>query len=348
MTNSVSLSFLLLTVFTVLGQVIGEERITFPLLMPDVSPNQKDTYFCTAFKVDRREHKYIIEFTPNATMNTAHHILLYGCQAPGYYERDTPRGIWDCGEMAKTVTEFPRASTCASGSQIVYAWAMDAPKLVLPEGVGFKIGGSTGINYLVLQVHYANVDKFLNGDTDNSGIILTMLRGDTEKVTKRAGVLLLGTGGALPPKRVTHMETTCMIEEPLELHPFAFRTHTHKLGTAVSGWRVDPEGRWTLVGRHNPQEPQMFYPVEDKSIIVKEGDVMAARCTMNNTLNHKVRIGSTGDDEMCNFYMMYYIEGDKTLKEKYCFSMGPPMYSWKYDRLLGGVPAKVDIEASRL
>ena len=26
--------------------------------------------------------------------------------------------------------------------------------------VAFKIGGSTSIKYLVLQVHYANIDKF--------------------------------------------------------------------------------------------------------------------------------------------------------------------------------------------
>lgn len=75
---------------------------------------------------------------------------------------------------------------------------MDAPKLVLPEGVGFKVGGDTGVNYLVLQVHYANVDKFLSklillfastvlmirvldGATDNSGIILTLLDGKTDK-----------------------------------------------------------------------------------------------------------------------------------------------------------------------
>ena len=54
------------------------------------------------------------------------------------------------------------------------------------------------------------------------------------------------------------METACPIEEPLELHPFAFRTHTHKLGKVVSAFRVSPDGRWTLVGRHNPQKPQVF------------------------------------------------------------------------------------------
>jgi len=27
-------------------------------------------------------------------------------------------------------------------------------------GVGFEVGGNSGINYLVLQVHYASVDSF--------------------------------------------------------------------------------------------------------------------------------------------------------------------------------------------
>lgn len=59
-------------------------------------------------------------------------------------------------------SEHIRANPCKEGSatQIVYAWARDAPKLVLPEGVGFKVGKSSPIKYLVLQVHYATVDKF--------------------------------------------------------------------------------------------------------------------------------------------------------------------------------------------
>lgn len=274
---------------------------------------------------------------------------MYGCEVPGFYERDTPRAVWDCGEMAKTRTSFVRAPTCSKGSTIIYAWAMDAPKLTLPEGVAFKIGGNSGINFLVLQVHYANVDKFANGATDNSGIVLSLLPQNTNLVSKRAGVLLLGTGGFIPARGVEHMETECAIREPVKIHPFAFRTHTHKLGRAVSGWKIDPRGNWYLIGKHDPQQPQMFYPVEDKSLTVTRGDRVAARCTMNNTLNHEVRIGSTGDDEMCNFYMMYYVEGDVTLDMKYCFSMGPPYYYWENDQNLGNfVPERVDKEASSL
>jgi hypothetical protein len=62
-------------------------------------------------------------------------------------------------------------------------------KFVLID-VAFKVGGETSIKYLVLQVHYANIDKFkgnlpikdfllnkkyffLAGETDRSGLILT-------------------------------------------------------------------------------------------------------------------------------------------------------------------------------
>ena len=146
---------------------------------------------------------------------------------------------------------------------------MDADKLILPKDVGYKIGGDTGINFLVLQVHYANVDKFVNGDTDNSGLILSVVDESTDKIKKRAGVLVLGTGGELPPKQIVHMESSCFIEEPVELHPFAFRTHTHKLGKAVSGWKVNNINNWELIGRHDPQAPQVGFSLQKKQLFFR-------------------------------------------------------------------------------
>ena len=48
---------------------------------------------------------------------------------------------------------------------------------------------------------------------------------------KTAGVLLLGTGGFAPAHTTTFFETACMMDDEREIHPFYFRTHTHKLGT---------------------------------------------------------------------------------------------------------------------
>jgi len=52
------------------------------------------------------------------------------------------------------------SSPCAEGSEIIYAWAMDAPPLELPEGVGFKVGKDSPIKYIVLQMHYSSVAPF--------------------------------------------------------------------------------------------------------------------------------------------------------------------------------------------
>uniref|UniRef100_A0A2I9LP74 peptidylglycine monooxygenase n=1 Tax=Centruroides hentzi TaxID=88313 RepID=A0A2I9LP74_9SCOR len=320
-----------------------------PLLMPDVRPMQKETYLCVAYKMNKNQHENIVKFEPNATMHVAHHILIYGCLEPGYVQRDTPRFVWNCGEMAGSKSEYISAPTCASGSQVIYAWARDAPPLNLPDGVGFKVGKGSGINYLVLQVHYADVTRFINGGTDNSGIIITLLPGTDPSVTKRAGVYLLGTSGFALPKSEERFETACKIDKPLTLHPFAFRTHTHALGKVVSGYVIKgKDGRWKLIGKHDPLEPQMFYPVEDKSLIVEEGDVLAARCTMYNFRDRVTSVGATAEDEMCNFYMMYYVNGNDILDEKYCFSMGPPGYYWKNDLLIGKIPEWVEEDASSL
>lgn len=143
---------------------------------------------------------------------------------------------------------------------------------------------------------------------------------------------------------VEHFETACPNDEPIEIYPFAFRTHTHKLGLVVSGYRIEKStNQWEMIGKGDPQKPQMFYPVK-KNIPIKQGDWVAARCTMYNYQEHDVQIGMTGNDEMCNFYIMYYVNRmDHTLSRTFCASSGPPHYYWKQSL---DVPKQIDISAS--
>uniref|UniRef100_A0A1B0GKM8 peptidylglycine monooxygenase n=1 Tax=Lutzomyia longipalpis TaxID=7200 RepID=A0A1B0GKM8_LUTLO len=319
----------------------------YPILMPNVHPDRPELYLCTPVKVDYTKNYYIVGFEPNATMNTAHHMLLYGCGKPG-----TNRPVWDCGEMSRhmMMNEYDDESfsPCGKGahSQIIYAWARDAPKLELPDGVGFKVGLDSPIKYIILQVHYAHVDQFKDGSRDDSGIFIHYT---LEPMPKQAGVLLLGTAGEILPHSVEKMEASCDITEHKEIHPFAYRTHTHGLGKVVSGYRVrrDDQGvdHWTLLGKRDPLTPQMFYPVENREPI-RFGDRLAARCTMKSDRDTITRIGATNEDEMCNFYLMYYVNNDEPLNTKYCFSMGPPQYRWEFPSSdLNNIP---DIAASTL
>jgi len=309
--------------------------------MPKIHPTQAESYLCTPIRIDTDVSYSIVGFRPNATKMTAHHMLIYGCEEPG-----SVKPLWNCGEMAQNEPGLEANPPCGKGSQIIYAWAMDAPKLELPTGVGFRVGADSKVKYLVLQVHYASVD-YIAPSGDDSGVFLQYTE---EEMPKTAGVMLMVTGGSAPPHSTTYFETACEIEDDRQIHPFAFRTHTHSLGKVVSGWRVRNNNDWTLIGKKDPQLPQMFYPVEEKMTITK-GDTLAARCTMVNHRDRTTYIGMTGKDEMCNFYMMYWVKGRETVEPNTCFSRGPPTWSWGGLKLMGlgaGLSNIPDMEASTL
>ena len=75
-------------------------------------------------------------------------------------------------------------------------------------------------------MHYASVD-YISPEGDDSGVFLEYTE---QEQPKTAGVLLLGTGGNAPAHSTTYFETSCEIEDSRQIHPFAFRTHTHSLG----------------------------------------------------------------------------------------------------------------------
>jgi len=95
-----------------------------------------------------------------------------------------------------------------------------------------------------------------------------------------------------------------------------------------------------MLGKRDPRLAQMFVPVENASLVITQGDVLAARCTMKNDEQREVAIGASGEDEMCNFYLMYWVNGDRVLADNTCFSPGPPQYYWGKDAGLNHIPEK--------
>ena len=132
---------------------------------------------------------------------------------------------------------------------------------------------------------------------------------------------------------------------------------------------------WDVIGKRDPQLPQMFYPVANTSTTLMPGDVIAARCTMVKNaitffslgafdtlnighlqynlhislsyvfiqVNNRDRItwiGATNNDEMCNFYVMYWVYGKQQVHPDICFSAGPPEWSWHKSAGLRNIPEK--------
>jgi len=58
--------------------------------------------------------------------------------------------------------------------------------------------------------------------------------------------------------------------------------------------------------------PHAFYPVQTNGYIeIGPGDKLAARCIMVNDQSRVITTGPKDSDEMCIFYVMYYVETDK-------------------------------------
>lgn len=266
-------------------------NFSLDIRIPGVIPTESDSYYCMAVPVPTSQEAYIVDFVPHASMDTAHHMILYGCKTPY-----ATQGYWDCGK---------ELGTCRDQAKIMYAWARNAPPTKLPKDVGFKVGGDTRINYFVLQIHYGDINNFKDHHRDCSGLTLRMTSKPQPFI---AGMyLMMSLDTIIPPgKKVTNADIACTYKS-FPMYPFAFRTHTHSLGKVVSGYRIR-NGQWTQIGRQSPLLPQAFYPATN-TIDVKNGDILAARCMFTGegrTTN--TEIGGTSNDEMCNFYIMYYMD----------------------------------------
>ncbi|XP_028661131.2 peptidyl-glycine alpha-amidating monooxygenase B isoform X5 [Erpetoichthys calabaricus] len=284
------------------------QNFSLHIRMPGLTPKESDSYFCMSVHVPREEDTYIVDFQPHASMDTVHHMILYGCRYP--YATDN---YWDCGGIE---------GTCKDTANIIYAWARDAPPTKLPKDVGFKVGGDTGIANLVLQIHYGDASAFKDKHRDCSGVSLRMT---LKPQPLTAGIyLLMSRDAVIPPgKNVVNADIACSYRTSA-MHPFAFRTHTHRLGKVVSGYRVRG-GKWTLIGRQSPQLPQAFYPA-NKGVDIRHGDMLAARCVFSGEgKTTETHIGSTSADEMCNFYIMYYMDANEAIPYMNCMQDGNPL-----------------------
>ncbi|XP_076613674.1 peptidyl-glycine alpha-amidating monooxygenase A isoform X2 [Chaetodon auriga] len=283
----------------------NSHNFSVDIRMPGVVPAASDTYLCMSFPVPTTRDAYVVDFIPHASMETVHHMLLFGCQTPV-----STSSYWDCGSVQ---------GTCKDEASIMYAWARNAPPTKLPKDVGFKVGRNSGTSYFVLQIHYGDVSAFRDHHRDCSGLTLRMTSKPQPFI---AGIYLLMSVDTviLPGKRVTNADMACDYTS-YPIYPFAFRTHTHRLGKVVSGYRIR-DGKWSLIGRQSPQLPQAFYPANTE-VTVKYGDTIAARCVFSGEGRHsKTYIGGTSDDEMCNFYIMYYMDSKHAIPFMSCMETG--------------------------
>ena len=230
---------------------------------------------------------------------TVHHAALFGCREPGYLAtaEDGLDSLWHCplapGLQHATPKpgDLPRRPPCESltSGTYFYAWVQRArQRFELPPGIGYRVGGDSGINYIVLQGHF-----FPEPSTpDHLGMRVTFAPAAANPDMKRASVFVSATEGIIPAKPVVHFEGACPLKEPIAIHPVAYRVHAHAAGYSISGWQVTPATKtWRLIGRRSPQLPEDYTRIDHLNLTLRQGDVIATRCVYHNTRMTEIIIG---------------------------------------------------------
>jgi len=277
-------------------------------------PTKKNENRCTFIKVkNNRERQYITEIQPVADKRIAHHMTLFACStSPKRLIKEENTNSWDCGST----------SVCGPASDFrrLYTWALNAKGIRFPDGVGIRVGGDSDLDFLVIQVHY---NKIPNEDEPSDSSSLYNLTMTSQELPYQVGVYNIGNNGFIPPKQESFkFESACLFEAPYEIVPIFYRTHAHNIINVMSIYTIKNES-WIELGRMSPHQPQAFYPVTSKDIVVGHNDLIAARCTINSMDRDEITYtGNRHEDEMCAFYLMFYTDYKNDLSDYYCYKDG--------------------------
>uniref|UniRef100_A0A8C5TID0 Peptidylglycine alpha-amidating monooxygenase n=1 Tax=Malurus cyaneus samueli TaxID=2593467 RepID=A0A8C5TID0_9PASS len=271
---------------------LGLSDFALDIRMPGVTPKQSDTYLCMSVPLPVDDEAYVVDFKPHASMDTVHHMLLFGCKEPSSTE-----SYWDCDE-----------GTCKDKSNILYAWARNAPPTRLPKGIVPLLWSPCVLGQGKKRVEVGTWHIW------EHTIIFSFCLIDRNYIN----INIIDYEMCY----VVDADISCHYKR-FPMHLFAYRVHTHRLGKVVSGYRVR-NGQWTLIGRQSPQLPQAFYPVE-YPVDISYDDILAARCVFSGEgRTTETHIGGTANDEMCNFYIMYYMEAKHAVSYMTCTQNANP------------------------
>lgn len=273
----------------------------FTVTMPGVTFTEDEANLCYFWKPPFTNTRYITSFEIIADSPFVHHILIYSCAGSlneSVYSKDCDH---DCPEKS-----------------ILFAWARNAPKMILPEKVGFELG-SKYASIVRMEVHY----RMTVTTPDHTALKMTITQ-TPQPFLASVGLYILRQINFPPNTKTILVSISCEYKDATNIVPFGFRTHTHTHGRVMTGY-VFRKGKWLLIGKGNPLWPQAFWPVQSENLKFQKGDIIAVRAvysTENET--QKLQIGSKHSDEMCNYYIMYYRNATSASIPLNCFQNGFP------------------------
>jgi peptidylglycine monooxygenase len=176
-----------------------------------------------------------------------------------------------------------------------YAWGAPSGEAAfsLPHGMGFEVGGDTGLRYIVIGIHYEHIGG-RDGYTDHSGHILTIVP-KSEGTKTRADTFATQFFGTTPAHSVSKFDAACDLDnnedgQDVVIHPMMVFTHLHWNAVRLSMWKVSADQNWTLIDVRAPTK-DVWEPVLNPNVTLTQFDTLAIRCTMNNTPDKEMVTG---------------------------------------------------------
>ena len=160
--------------------------------MEDAKVEYDDEYLSTLLPIQDYfgplENAYFIKKITVIKDEKVHHLIVDGCS-------DFVDGT------AKAASTY---KVNCRNKEILFAWALNADPLTLPESSAIMVGGASGINSIKIECHYK--DKFAGVD-DLTGIEVEY----EEKAPERlVGIFLIGAMGFyLKPHEWTDVHCGC-------------------------------------------------------------------------------------------------------------------------------------------
>ncbi|XP_065672639.1 peptidyl-glycine alpha-amidating monooxygenase isoform X4 [Hydra vulgaris] len=270
---------------------ITDLEVKLPLISP-----KKEGYLCTFESIDL-DKIYAINFEPSLkNRGIVDHMLLYGCKEPirkEYY--------WECDQTIPCAQQ---------NGLLLYVWNKNSLPFKLPKNVGYQLGTSNNIEYLVLQVHYNNFIS--ENQKDESGVLISYTSNPPKflggififnpRVTSKSS---LKDGGNINSGNSTDIVIDMELECTYHGDPIiAFAYTGYSFNRGLTSAYITRNGDRYLIGQLNALHLQGFtmIPKGNRSLI-HSLDILAAHTIFNVNNTEFLRIRKK---QVFTFYLAYY------------------------------------------
>lgn len=219
------------------------------------------------------------------------------------FHDDDSAVAWDCESPSNAQQEpvLPVATECSRDGQnhdyFNYQFQGGSPdegSLRLPHGYGIPVGDGTAFKWIVIQFHFFEPEKLVNGSIAGSEVEVTLAPQSPRSPIRAVASLLLMAYGFVGAHSVGSVTAIWRQEEDFEMDLLLLYTHWHETNNMVIDvvvWIERTSGDEDVILR---QDPLTFSGITDvtnsSTAVIRRGDRLFVECTYNNTRDHNLRV----------------------------------------------------------